>query len=222
MRGIVPTLALPIAALAASLFASDSAIAQSPFDNPELDKVDLCPKGGACGTARLKGVDVTFDFKDHGGNKISYTWQCEGLKYPEKPWPVDCSVMLKGPEIDEGIGIDLTLKFAGPKSYAILDRDRIPVKIARRVTTASIPSEGCFEKGKCVATFLGYKDVTFDYKDKTGNSFGYSWQCEGLDYPAKPWPEHCSIMPDPSWQRNDGSARNKIEKCSPVCVVRTR
>jgi hypothetical protein len=225
MRGIRPTLTLPIAALAACLLASGAAISQSPFDDLELEKVDLCPEaGGPCGTVRLKGVDIIFDFKDHRGNNIGYSWQCYGLKYPEQPWPANCSVTLRGPEIDKRFGQHAGLEFDGPKTIWIRTRDgdRVLMSKAKRVTTASIlPGRGCVDGGKCVATFLGYGERIFDFKNKSGDTFGYVYKCEvGVDFPAKPWPAGCSIHPAPIEQREDRSDRDKIEECSPVCVVK--
>lgn len=222
MRGIRPTLTLPIAALAASMLASGSAIAQSAAGFG-LQKVDVCTENGLCNRSRALAEvwDVTFDSNDRTGNRISVSRQCAGLKYPEQPWPDHCSVTLEGPEIDKRFGNWMRVEFIGPDRFTAVDRDRQPT--ATLVTTASIlPGRGCVDGGKCVATFQGYGDRIFDYNNKSGDTFSYVYKCEvGVDFPAKPWPAGCSIMPKASNKQGYRHRREHktIEACSPFCLV---
>jgi hypothetical protein len=51
-------------------------------------------------TARLKGVKEEFVFGESSGHSIGFSWQCEGMDYPAKPWPQHGSVNFRGPVID--------------------------------------------------------------------------------------------------------------------------
>jgi len=51
-------------------------------------------------TARLKGVPQEFVFGGSSEHRIGFSWQCEGMDYPAKPWPQNGSVSFSGPVID--------------------------------------------------------------------------------------------------------------------------
>ena len=51
-------------------------------------------------TARLEGVEQEFVFDGSSEHSIGFTWECEGMDYPVKPWPKGGSVSFSGPVID--------------------------------------------------------------------------------------------------------------------------
>lgn len=226
MRVIIKKLALPIAAIAACFSTSDAAIAQSATAKPEIEKVDLC-HNVSCATARLKGIDTTFH--------VGYTAQCEGLRYPEQPWPDNCTIhffngpeinriFFSGPEIESADRQNSMVRFTGPKTFALVNRFGLPIKMkvtetgsAIKVTSASISPNYCMSReNKCVATFEGYGNRIFSKNPP--DTFSVSWECRGLEYPAMPWPKGCVFMPTPTEIMSE--IHKKYEECTPECVIR--
>jgi hypothetical protein len=73
-------------------------------------------------TARLKGVEEEFVFGESSEHSIGFSWQCEGMDYPAKPWPQHGSVNFRGPVIDamfdsEHVSLDCDENGCTPRDF---------------------------------------------------------------------------------------------------------
>jgi len=95
---LISAAALPSAALACinlGIIVESVKIAQDPF------------AANAVTTARLKLNGANKEFKFPGNaqdDNIGFSYQCQGMDYPAKPWPANCSVSFRGPSVNQSLG----------------------------------------------------------------------------------------------------------------------
>jgi len=89
--------------MASDYFKDKMPIPKDKMPIPEVESVQIAQDPfapNAVCTARLKGVKEEFVFGESSGHSIGFSWQCEGMDYPAKPWPQHGSVNFRGPVID--------------------------------------------------------------------------------------------------------------------------
>jgi hypothetical protein len=91
-------------------------------------------------TARLKGVKEEFVFQGSSEHSIGFSWQCEGMDYPAKPWPQHGSVSFRGPVIDamfnsENVSLECDENGCTPRGFdgedlsGAIPRQAIPIRL---------------------------------------------------------------------------------------------
>lgn len=199
---------------------------------PLLERAEIAPRDRMGGTARVRGSDVTFDFNS-SDNRIGYSVQCHGLRFPAGSWPEYCSITLMGPAISARFG-----QFGGERlecSPLCVVQDRSGRNVALPyswMSSALIPRGGCWQTAPdgslkpnpaCVATFSVVPRETFKFGyTATGYHFGYSGKCEsGVNFPAEPLPQDCTISPE--WASMPEGPEGPFDtlKCSPICVFQS-